>query len=118
MFGSGIAQAARRRWEVADNLQITPELIDGGSLQLAVNMMMHDRPVMPDRDPEEPGRVLDRKLVVGFHPGYESRIVGGAKGGLGIILQRFIQTHRIRRDLERTGFFVVVILTSKQRARP
>ena len=72
---------------------MTPELLHGVFLQFGVNMTMQDGSVMPDGDPEEPGRLFDREFMVGFGPRYEGRIVGGSKGRLGIVLQALIQIH-------------------------
>ena len=43
-------------------------------------MTVQYRPVMLDGDPEEPGRVLDRKCMVGFRTCYKGCIVSGSKG--------------------------------------
>ena len=86
MFPSGVAYPARRRREVTDDLQVTPELGDSGPLQFGVNMMVQYWPVSRDGDPEEPGRVLDRESMVSFRLSYKGCIVSASKGCLNKIL--------------------------------
>src|SRR5438552_2911289 len=88
-----VAYAGRWRRKVADDLQMIPKLGHGGPLQLAVNATPRYRAVPRDVDSEEPDRVLDRELMIGFRSGYEGCIVGRSNGCSNEILQALIQIH-------------------------